>query len=127
MTSTEDLNAIILAVQRKWTSLYNVGNIRMLVELYCPDGKAMMPGQAAKQGREGISVALSEMRKKIASYHPHAPDEIGRIDENMVFFSSGFTCYNPDGEPLYPGKGLFLLKKVDGEYLLYADCINYNV
>ncbi|XP_077982584.1 uncharacterized protein LOC144437517 [Glandiceps talaboti] len=127
MASDDELKDKCIETQRKWTSLYNVGNIRMLVELYDCNATMMAPGLPPKVGREGIGVGLSEMRKKIASYHPHAPDEVGRINgDDLIYFTSGFTCYNPDGEPLYPGKGVFMLKKVKGEYLVYTDCFNYN-
>ncbi|XP_006819792.1 uncharacterized protein LOC100368638 [Saccoglossus kowalevskii] len=123
----EEIKAIAVGIMRKWTSMYNVGNLRLLVDFYAPDAKLMAPGDVTRYGREEIMEGLVRMRKFVASYHPHEPDRVGTIIENeMYYFSAGITCYNADGEPLYPGKGVFLTKKVDGEFLVYTDCFNYN-
>ncbi|XP_002736454.1 uncharacterized protein LOC100375179 [Saccoglossus kowalevskii] len=125
--SDAEVKAIAVDVVRKFTSLYNVGKLRQLVELYTTDCKQMAPGNEVKHGREGAMEGLVRMRKYVASYHPHEPDRYGTIKNNELYYASaGFTCYNADGEPLYPGKVVILIKKVDGEYLIYTDCFNYN-
>eukprot|EP00731_Ephydatia_muelleri_P000972 Em0001g972a len=115
-------------IDAKFVSLFNKQDAVGIAELYSVDSKIMPNGMDVQKGRNGVAKVYQNMFDAGGATIKVTIDEVGPLDANigMAYEFCHFLIYKSDDSVLFDGKYVVLWKKVEGQWYIYNDIINFN-
>ncbi|XP_077993009.1 uncharacterized protein LOC144447021 [Glandiceps talaboti] len=122
--SESELKSIHEKLFRNFEELYEAGDITTIAEnMYTDDITIMTPGKEAVRGKQGVFEHLTNAKASGIKSCPCSVTEVFG-DGDYMYGRIDYAFVDVNGKTVVEGKGLSVMKKVNGEWYMHS--ISYS-